>query len=243
MRLSFERLKTHGSRLPCVLYAAGMLLVAVPAAQAELLTYSLSGSSITGNLGSTSFANASWSMTMTADPTTVVSGTYGVGPGGAVKFDYFYVAGTPAVTVNTGTSTLTATLVPATIGNTVGLISYQRRGSSDVFNQFQELSGTATSPPFVSLGVSSSSLNSLNTIGAFGINQHSNSTDNFNTDQGTLHVERYSNISGAFTIAAAPAPVPEIDPATGSSALSLVAGVLAMVEHRRRRGLAAVLSG
>ena len=33
--------------------------------------------------------------------------------------------------------------------------------------------------------------------------------------------------------------VPEIDPATGSSALSLVAGVLAMVEQRRRRGLKA----
>ena len=30
-------------------------------------------------------------------------------------------------------------------------------------------------------------------------------------------------------------PVPEIDPATGASALSLVAGVLAMVEQRRRR--------
>jgi hypothetical protein len=29
--------------------------------------------------------------------------------------------------------------------------------------------------------------------------------------------------------------VPEIDPAMGSSALSLVAGVLAMIEQRRRR--------
>ena len=37
--------------------------------------------------------------------------------------------------------------------------------------------------------------------------------------------------------------VPEIDPATGSSALSLVAGVLAMVEQRRRRGLKAGLAG
>ena len=33
------------------------------------------------------------------------------------------------------------------------------------------------------------------------------------------------------------AAVPEIDPATGSSALSLVAGVLAMVEQRRRRAM------
>ena len=32
-----------------------------------------------------------------------------------------------------------------------------------------------------------------------------------------------------------PSAVPEIDPATGSSALSLIAGVLAMIEQRRRR--------
>ena len=39
------------------------------------------------------------------------------------------------------------------------------------------------------------------------------------------------------------AAVPEIEPATGSSGLSLVAGVMAMVEQRRRRGLKAVLVG
>ena len=42
---------------------------------------------------------------------------------------------------------------------------------------------------------------------------------------------------GPITVGAyvAPSAVPEIDPATGSSALSLVAGVLAMIEQRRRR--------
>ena len=38
-----------------------------------------------------------------------------------------------------------------------------------------------------------------------------------------------------FTGQTAVTAVPEIDPATGSSALSLVAGVLAMIEQRRRR--------
>ena len=43
-------------------------------------------------------------------------------------------------------------------------------------------------------------------------------------------------VDGAFTLGTAtPSAVPEIDPATGSSALSLVAGVLAMIEQRRRR--------
>ena len=43
-------------------------------------------------------------------------------------------------------------------------------------------------------------------------------------------------IGGAWTLGTAtPSGVPEIDPATGGSALSLVAGVLAMIEQRRRR--------
>jgi hypothetical protein len=42
--------------------------------------------------------------------------------------------------------------------------------------------------------------------------------------------------SNGWTIGTAtPSAVPEIDPAMGSSALSLVAGVLAMIEQRRRR--------
>ena len=59
----------------------------------------------------------------------------------------------------------------------------------------------------------------------------------------------YSPMEGsAWTIgtnAAPPAPssVPEIDPATGGSAFSLVGGVLAMIEQRRRRrGSAAALT-
>ena len=45
-------------------------------------------------------------------------------------------------------------------------------------------------------------------------------------------------VGGAWTLGtAAPSAVPEIDPATGGSALSLVAGVLAMIEQRRRRAM------
>jgi hypothetical protein len=43
-------------------------------------------------------------------------------------------------------------------------------------------------------------------------------------------------VGNAWTIGTAtPSAVPEIDPATGGSALSLVAGVLSMIEQRRRR--------
>jgi hypothetical protein len=40
-----------------------------------------------------------------------------------------------------------------------------------------------------------------------------------------------------MSVFAAPSAVPEIDPTTGGSALSLVAGVLAMIEQRRRRAM------
>jgi hypothetical protein len=43
-------------------------------------------------------------------------------------------------------------------------------------------------------------------------------------------------VGGVWTLGTAtPSAVPEIDPAMGGSALSLVAGVLAMIEQRRRR--------
>jgi hypothetical protein len=47
---------------------------------------------------------------------------------------------------------------------------------------------------------------------------------------GTLLV----SLAGSFTLQG----VPEIDPASGSSAMTLIAGVLAMFEQRRRRGAA-----
>jgi hypothetical protein len=42
----------------------------------------------------------------------------------------------------------------------------------------------------------------------------------------------FSELTGRLTVTSA---VPEIDPATGSSALSLVTGMLALLEQRRRR--------
>lgn len=44
-------------------------------------------------------------------------------------------------------------------------------------------------------------------------------------------------VDGAWTLGTRSAAVPEIDPATGGSALSLVAGVLAIIEQRRRRAM------
>jgi hypothetical protein len=53
--------------------------------------------------------------------------------------------------------------------------------------------------------------------------------------------ENNVNATALQTVTAVNAAVPEINPATGGSALSLVAGVLAMVEQRRRKRAAAAV--
>ncbi len=46
----------------------------------------------------------------------------------------------------------------------------------------------------------------------------------------------YAVAMGQTALAGSPTPpVPEIDPATGGSAISLITGVLAVIEQRRRR--------
>jgi hypothetical protein len=45
----------------------------------------------------------------------------------------------------------------------------------------------------------------------------------------------YAVAMGQTALAGPPPVAPEIDPAAGGSAISLVAGVLAMIEQRRRR--------
>jgi len=51
----------------------------------------------------------------------------------------------------------------------------------------------------------------------------------------------FSELSGRLAFTSSGGAVPEIDPAMGTSALSLVAGVLAMLEQRRRRAANATL--
>jgi len=51
----------------------------------------------------------------------------------------------------------------------------------------------------------------------------------------TVEAAGINTVAGGSIVVGEVGSVPEIDPATGSSALSLLAGVLAMIEQRRRR--------
>jgi hypothetical protein len=104
-----ERIPHMSSSLKALsvgLLAFASMLAAPSAANASNLTYTATGGLITGTLNGTPFTDATWSITGTADPTNVVSGTYYYGaiPGN-------FLAMTPMLTIGTGSSTLQATLV------------------------------------------------------------------------------------------------------------------------------------
>ena len=209
--------------IPAAVAAFAAFTLTTTSVDAASLIYTLSGSRITGSLGATGFTDASWSMTMTADSANVISGIYGGGP---FQFPYNYLAGSPVVTINTGTSTLTATIVPLNSGNTVGILSMGNPFTPTVFrNSVFERSAANTNPPSDSLGVMSSSLNSLTTEGSFGTNQYSNSSVRFNTNAGPFDINFFSNNSGSFTITAVPEPTSALLSALGAS----------MLLRRRRR--------
>lgn len=125
-------------------------------------------------------------------------------------------------------------------------LSLSTPGTSSAFSNISFLAGTTA--------------NSLRSNGYVTLNSVVN-TDNLSGVQLTLTIptltvsdgwnlqfalgftdNQFSTNATAFqTVTAVNSPVPEINPANGGSALSLVAGVLAMVEQRRRKRAAAAV--
>jgi hypothetical protein len=130
----------------------------------------------------------------------------------------------------------------------------------DVNHRWSDSTSTASFPRFLhgTLNATSTTL-SLAANSEFGLNEDPTNTASFtwtnSYDLGDYFLSVYTAgwvdvgtlwsafdpafspiVDGAWILGTAtPSAVPEIDPATGGSALSLVAGVLAMIEQRRRR--------
>ena len=113
IRISFKTLSVG-------LIAFASMLASPSAADASTLTYSATGGIITGTLGGTPFTDATWSITGTADPTNVVTGTIVW----LVPIPFNFLAMTPLLTITTGSSTLQATIVTTgSTGQQVGVFS------------------------------------------------------------------------------------------------------------------------
>ena len=211
---------------------AACILLTPVAADASPLTYTATGGLITGTLNGTPFTNATWSIVGTADPTNVVSGSVF---SGAVPYNF--LAMTPFLTIHSGSSTLQATLVTSgSTGDQVGAISLD-------FNNFLPgITGNAFSYLLGDgsifgggFGVSGTGLYvTLQSPFSGSGTQNNGIAETYFTDIGPLIISGHTDQAATFTVST-PSAVPEIDPAMGGSALSLVAGVLAMIEQRRRR--------
>jgi hypothetical protein len=129
-----------------IMAIAACILATPMVAEASIITYTATGGLITGTLNGTPFTGATWSITGTADPTNVVSGIafYGQVP-------YNFLAMTPFLTITSGSSTLTATLITSgSTGERVGALSMDFNAvepglSADVFAY---LNGDGSTPGF-----------------------------------------------------------------------------------------------
>ena len=218
-------------KLRFIMAIAACILATPIAAKASTLTYTATGGLITGTLNGTPFTNATWSIVGTGDPTTVVSGTTFTG---LVPFNF--LAMTPFLTIHSGSSTLTATLMTSgSTGEQVGALSLDFNtvvpGVSAIV--FSNVNGDGSTSSY-GMGVAGAGLyTTLQSPFSGSGTQNNGISGSYYTDAGPLVISSNSDQAATFTIVAS--AVPEIDPTTGSSALSLVAGVLAMIEQRRRR--------
>ncbi len=214
------------------LIALASMLAAPTAADASTLTYTATGGIISGSLNGTPFTDATWSITGTADPANVVSGTIPSPVGGA---PFNFLAMTPLLTITTGSSTLQATIVTTgSTGQQVGVFSIDYSGLLSGYGidgvGYLEGDGSLSDDPMSALG--------------FGLytdlqSPFSGSGDQvvslgFNTNVGLFVVSDSTDQGATFTVSSAsPSSVPEIDPNSLGSVLALVLGSLGLLERRR----------
>jgi hypothetical protein len=229
IRLSFKTLSVG-------LIAFASMLAAPSAADASTLTYTATGGIITGTLGETSFTDATWSITGTADPANVISGT-SASPGGTIPFNFLAMA--PLLTITTGSSTLQATIVPdSSIGQQVGVFSADYSGissgfASDGFGYLDEDGSTASN----TFGVAGFGLYTNLQSPFFGSGYQFTSSG-FNTNVGLFDVTGDTDQGATFTVSGgSPSSVPEIDPNSLGSVLALIVGSLGLLERRRLKAV------
>ena len=105
-------------------------------------------------------------------------------------------------------------------------------GTGEGFAGLRGLAGTYDSVHGATLYATTTELSNNRLISIFDSGSTTPSTYSYLLSASSNYAFRGVDLSPASVVA-----TPEIDPATGGSALSLVAGVLAMIEQRRRRAM------
>ena len=144
-------------------------------------------------------------------PTAVTAGSTGIGSAGSTGNFANYDFGADWNSQNGNVTT---------VGTNGGLSAYGAFDMSGNVSEWNDLTGA----PGSSRGLRGGNWNP----NAFNLSSSGSYSYAPSVDDNYIGFRLASPVSG-------PSGVPEIDPAMGSSALSLVAGVLAMIEQRRRR--------
>lgn len=214
------------------LFVASIGIVALvgSGAKAQMYKYVLDGgtATINGSIGSTSFTNATWSMTSVADFATAVTG-----PGVTVA------SATSQLHVFSGSSTYTYDLLAPT-GSTNKLVIVEvgpARGV--VFAPLTDDNLNSSGPATSAYGFFS--LSSLQTPGTYLVYDTAIDTGSFSgflTTAGTLAISSDSSGDGFLTVSSySPSAVPE--PAEWAGLAMLGSGLGGLVVRARRRKVTA----
>ncbi len=214
------------------LFVASIGIVALvgSGAKAQMYQYVLNGGSSTfnGSIGSTSFTNATWSMTSVADFATAVTN------GGVTV-----ASATSQLQVFSGSSTYTYDLTaPTGSANKLVILDFGP-ARAVVFAPVSDDDSNFTGPATSAFGFFSlSSLQTPGTYLTFGTDVDSGSSSGFLTTAGTLTISSNSSGDGLLTVSSySPSAVPE--PAEWAGLAMLGSGLGGLVVRARRRKVTA----
>jgi len=221
-------------KLKKILHAAAMAGLCSVSVSAANLTYSLSGGQITGTLGSTTFTNANWTITATADSSTA---QFLPEDGVDIWAPVYYQAVTPTITITFGSSVLTATLTANGMGQWfLESRDYSIYGTPNDggIGFFYAVNGIVEEGNGAYIGgiIGFNNLQTLGTINASsGFDGGSGGINYFPTSAGNLFITADSHAAGTFVTAgaASSASVPE-----ESSVASLGLALAGLYQLRRR---------
>jgi len=202
------------------LAACGLLLLAAPQGSQAVLVYSADGASISGTLGGVAFANASWSLTATADEGLSSFSTFTVPNAGTFQLWSLPVA--PRLKIQTLASVLEADLLPSANFRWLALSGAFPVGPTP------KIGFVYTTPSFNPetaagvFGVPGSFVDLRSPASFTGASIFEANT--FATTAGSLVISSSSTVPGTFRIDPVPAPLPAL----------AVAGVLSWSRRLRR---------
>ena len=202
-----------------------IITVAMLAAQAQQLSYTITGGNISGSLNGVGFSDATWKITATADPSTATF----YPTGGPIYASVWAIFVTPTLTITSGSTILSANLSGWDIESrnysfnppaSAGAIMFANANADGRGGVEQDWAAYITG--------TSANFNNLQSTGTF-IGTSDFDLQTFATSAGNLIVSSDSARPGVFDITSAVVPEPS------ALSLSVLGGFALLVRFRRSK--------